>query len=129
MRVAEASVVQAAEPRAEAPSTNVGTLTFTNTTTGAGASCTPTLGFGFRMCTLPSSVSVAVGESYTVGSTGSVEIVRMDNPQRVLFPRVGTPTGELRAFQANPAPGTNAKDVPSLWAGPLSAHFPAPGDP
>jgi hypothetical protein len=112
-----------------ASGTDVGMLTMTNTSTGARASCTPTQGFGFRTCMLPTPVSVAVGESYTVASTGSVETMRMDNPQRLLFPRVGTATGELRAFQASPGSGTNAKDVPSLWAGPLSANFPAPGDP
>jgi len=49
----------------------------------------------------------------------------MDNAQRVMFPSVGTSEGELRAYQPEPAPGSNAKDVPSLWAGPLSANFPS----
>jgi hypothetical protein len=112
-----------------ASGTNVGALTITNTSTGAHASCTPPQGYGFRTCTLPTSIPVAVGESYTVASTGSVELMHMDNPQRILFPQVGTASGELRAFQANPAPGTNAKDVPNLWAGPLSTNFRAAGDP
>jgi MYXO-CTERM domain-containing protein len=111
-----------------ASGTNVGTLTFTNTSKGTSSSCTPTLGYGFRTCELASAISVALGEDYTVSSTGSVEIMRMDNPQRVMFPHVGTRTGELRAFQANPAPGTNAKDVPNLWAGPVSAQFPGAAD-
>jgi uncharacterized membrane protein YgcG len=111
-----------------ASGTNVGTLTFTNTSTNASSSCTPAQGYGFRTCTLPTPVSVAVGQSYTVRATGSVEIMRLDNPQRVMFPRVGTPNGELRWFQATAAPGTNAKDVPNLWAGPVSAHFPSAGD-
>jgi hypothetical protein len=110
------------------PGANVGTLTFTNTSTGASASCTPAQGYGFRKCTLPSPMSVAMGQDYRVSGTGSVEIMRMDNPQRVMFPRVGTRTGELRSFQTTPGPGTNAKDIPSLWAGPVSAQFPGAGD-
>jgi hypothetical protein len=111
-----------------ASGTSVGTLTLTNTTTGAHSSCTPPAGYGFRTCKLPVAVAVARGQSYQVSSTGSVEIMRMDNPQRLLFPRVGTANGELRAYQPNPAPGTNGKDVPSLWAGPLSANFPIAGE-
>ena len=111
-----------------ASGTNVGALTFTNTSTGGSASCTPSQGYGFRTCTLPSPMSVAVGQDYRVSSTGSVEIMRMDNPQRVMFPRVGTRTGELRSFQITAAPSTNAKDVPSLWAGPVSAQFPGAAD-
>jgi hypothetical protein len=102
----------------------VGTLTLTNTSTGARASCTPAPGYGFRRCTLPAPIDVAAGESYTVAATGAVEIMKMDRPQRVLFPAVGTADGLLRAYQPTPAPGTNARDVPSLWAGPLSAAFP-----
>jgi MYXO-CTERM domain-containing protein len=112
-----------------ASGTDVGTLTFTNTSTGATSSCTPAQGYGFRTCTLPTPMPVAVGQSYTVHATGSVEIMRLDNPQRIMFPRVGTPNGELRWFQPSAAPSTNAKDVPNLWAGPVSAHFPAAGDP
>jgi MYXO-CTERM domain-containing protein len=112
-----------------ASGTNVGTLTLTNTSKKTSSSCTPPQGYGFRTCTLPSGISVGVGESYTVSSTGSVEIMRLDNPQRLMFPRVGTPAGELRSFQASAAPGTNAKDVPSLWAGPVSANFPGAADP
>ena len=111
-----------------ASGTNVGTLTFTNTSKGTTSSCTPPQGYGFRTCTLATAISVGVGENYTVSSTGSVEIMRLDNPQRIMFLRVGTPTGELRSFQANAAPGTNAKDVPNLWAGPVSANFPGGGD-
>lgn len=107
-----------------AADTGVGTLTITNTTTGARRSCTPPVGYGFRRCTLPSPIEVAVGESYTVAATGAVEIMKMDRVQRVLFPDVGTDDGDLRAYQPTPAPGTNARDVPSLWAGPLSASFP-----
>jgi hypothetical protein len=111
-----------------ASGSNVGNLTFTNVTTGAQSSCTPLQGYGFRTCTLQSPVSVAPGESYSVRATGSVETMRMDNPQRIMFPGVGTTDGELRAYQSDPAPGTNAKDVPSLWAGPLSANFPTLGE-
>jgi hypothetical protein len=110
------------------PGASVGTLTFTNTSTGGSASCTAPQGYGFRTCALPTPMSVAVGQDYRVSSTGSVEIMRLDNPQRVMFPRVGTRTGELRSFQTTAAPGTNAKDVPSLWAGPVSANFPGGGD-
>jgi hypothetical protein len=107
-----------------AQAADVGTLTVQNTKTGVSSKCAPGAGYGFRTCALPSPVSVAVGEDYTVSCTGSVDVMKMDNPQRVLFPNVGTPNGELRAFQANPAQSTNAKDVPSLWAGPSSANFP-----
>jgi hypothetical protein len=107
---------------------NVGTLTFTNTSTGMKSSCTPAQGYGFRKCSLPTPVSVAVGQSYSVSCSGSVEVMELDNPQRLAFPRVGTTTGEIRTFQQSPASGTNAKDVPNLWAGPVSANFPAPGD-
>jgi hypothetical protein len=112
-----------------ASGTDVGTLTLTNTTTGEHGSCTPTKGYGFRKCALPTPVNVAVGQSYTVAGTGSVEVMRLDNPQRVMFPGVGTTAGELRMFQAKAGAATNAKDIPNLWAGPLSASFPAPGDP
>jgi len=54
--------------------------------------------------------------------------MELDNPQRLMFPAVGTSGGELRMFQAKPAPGTNAKDVPNLWAGPLSVNFPSASD-
>jgi hypothetical protein len=107
-----------------ASTTDVGTLTFTNLASGEQASCAPPQGYGFRTCALAEPVSIAEGESYSVSSTGSVEIMRMDKPQRVMFPTVGTANGDLRAYQADPAPGTNAKDVPSLWTGPLSASFP-----
>ncbi|WP_245591909.1 hypothetical protein [Cystobacter fuscus] len=106
-----------------ASGTNVGTLTIRNTSTGAQSSCTPSQGYGFRKCTVPTAVSVAVGQSYTVSSTGSVEIMKMDYSQRLLFPQVGTANGEFRAYQPTPASGTNARDVPSLWAGPLSPYF------
>lgn len=106
-----------------AANTGVGTLTIRNTATGAQSACTPSQGYGFRTCTLPSSVSVAVGQSYTVSATGAVEIMKMDYSQRLLFPQVGSTSGEFRAYQPNPAPGTNARDVPSLWAGPLSPYF------
>ena len=111
-----------------ASGTDVGTLAFTNLETGEYASCTPAEGYGFRTCALDAPVAVAKGQSYSISSTGSVEIMRMDNPQRILFPTVGTPDQDLCAHQAEPAPGTNAKDVPSLWAGPLSAQFPALDD-
>lgn len=107
-----------------ASTTDVGTLTLTNTASGASQSCLPTQGYGFRTCRLDAAVSVAKGESYSVSATGSVELMRMDNPQRLMFPSVGTAGADLPAYQAEPAPGTNAKDVPSLWAGPLSASFP-----
>jgi len=112
-----------------ASGTNVGTLTITNDTTGMKASCTPTTGYGFRKCTLSQALSVAVGQTYTVACTGSVEVMMLDNPQRTMFPTVGTTQGELRMFQKKAAPDTDAKDVPNLWAGPLSANFPAAGDP
>lgn len=111
-----------------ASGTNVGTLTIENSTTGAQASCTPAVGYGFRKCTLSSPVSVAVGQSYTVSCTGSVEVMELDNPQRLMFASVGTSNGELRMFQSTPAAGTNAKDVPNLWAGPLSANFATASD-
>ena len=46
-----------------------------------------------------------------------------DNPQRLLFPGVGTDDGEYPVYQPDAAPGTNERDVPSLWAGPLSTYF------
>jgi hypothetical protein len=107
----------------------VGALTLRNEDTGETASCTPSVGYGFRTCTLARPVMVAVGESYTVSSTGAVEIMRMDHPQRRLFPGVGSEDGELRAFQQHPAASTNEKDVPSLWAGPLSPLYPEPASP
>jgi hypothetical protein len=107
----------------------VGTLTIRNTDTGAEESCTPAAGYGFGRCVLPAAISVAVGESYEVRSTGSVEIMQLDYAQQNLFPGVGTADGELRTFQADPEPGTDAKDVPNLWAGPLSANFPTASDP
>ena len=112
-----------------ASTAGVGTLSIRNTATGAQASCTPAPGYGFRTCALSSPVAVAVGESYAVSATGAVEIMRMDRPQRLVFPSVGTASGELRAYQPTPAAGTNARDVPSIWAGPRSAQFPAPGEP
>jgi hypothetical protein len=112
-----------------ASGTDVGTLTITNESTGEHASCTPAKGYGFRKCALPAALAVGVGASYTVACTGSVEVMKLDNPQRLMFPGVGTTAGELRMFQQKPAAGSNAKDVPNLWAGPLSTNFPAPGDP
>jgi hypothetical protein len=108
---------------------DVGTLTVTNTTTGAKSSCTPTKGYGFRTCTLPQAIGVAVGQSFTVSGTGTVEVMEMDNPQRLLFPKVGTIAGEIRTFTPNPSGSVNAKDVPNLWAGPLSTNFKTAGDP
>jgi hypothetical protein len=102
---------------------DVGTLTLRNTDSGAQASCTPPRGYGFRTCTLATPVAVAVGEGYTVHGTGAVEILRLDHPQRVLFPGVGVDDGEWPVYQPDAAPGTNARDVPSLWAGPLSTYF------
>lgn len=107
----------------------VGTLTLTNTSTGERASCTPPQGYGLARCTLPQAITVARGDSYTIHATGAVEIMRMDRPQRVLFPGVGSADGELRGYQPNPAPGTNAKDLPSLWAGPVSENHPLEGEP
>jgi hypothetical protein len=103
---------------------SVGTLTITNTTSSATAACTPTSGYGFRTCTLDDAVHVGVGQSYSIRASGTVELMRLDRAQRSVFPAVGTAQGELRAFQPEPAPGTDAKDVPSVWAGPVSAHFP-----
>lgn len=100
----------------------VGTLKITNLDTGAEGTCRPTVGFGLRTCTLASGVAVAAGESFSVSATGSVEVMKMDGQQRSVFPAVGSSTsGPLRVFQSDPAPGTGAKDVPGLWAGPLSA--------
>ena len=107
-----------------ASGTDVGALTITNLATRDEASCTPDPGYGFRTCLLATPIAVKVGDSYAIDSTGSVELMRMDNAQRVMFPSVGTSEGELRAYQPEPAPGTNSKDVPSLWAGPLSANSP-----
>ena len=95
---------------------SVGTLTLTNTDTSASGACTPAPGYGFRTCKLAAALTVAVGESYTIRSSGSVELMRLDESQRTLFPDVGTTSGEHRAYQPGPAPGTDAKDVPSLWA-------------
>jgi hypothetical protein len=99
-----------------ASGTNVGTLSIKNESSGKTQSCTPSQGYGFRTCALPEALSVSVGESYTVSTSGSVEVMELDNPQRLMFPAVGTPQGELRMYQKNPAAGTNAKDVPNLWA-------------
>ncbi len=107
---------------------DVGKLTITNTTAGTVSACAPEPGYGFRMCTLPEPVTVAPGEDYSIHASGSVELMHMDQGQRVLFPGVGTPSSEHSAYQPEPAPGTNEKDVPSLWAGSLSAHFPAVGE-
>jgi hypothetical protein len=95
---------------------DVGTLTITNTATGASSACTPDPGYGFRTCALAQPVDVAVDESHALHASGSVELMRMDQAQRLLFPTVGTAQGEFRAFQPQPAAGTDAKDVPSLWA-------------
>ncbi|AUX40639.1 hypothetical protein SOCE26_020400 [Sorangium cellulosum] len=102
---------------------DVGTVTLTNTSTGQSSTCTPTTGYGFRTCTLATPVSVAVGDSYTVRASGTVALMKMDYQQRTVFSNVGTSTGELRWYQASPASGTNAKDVPSIWAGPHSAYY------
>jgi hypothetical protein len=112
-----------------ASGSNVGRLTIENEATGEQASCTPEAGYGFRKCTLAKAVPVAVGQSYTVSCTGSVEVMELDNPQRLMFPGVGTESGELRMFQPSAAAGTNAKDIPNLWAGPSSAQFPITRDP
>ncbi|WP_255991845.1 hypothetical protein [Chitinolyticbacter albus] len=106
-----------------ASGSNVGVLTLRNTSTGAQSSCTPSQGYGLRKCTLATPVSVAAGQSYTVQSSGSVELMKLDYSQQLLFPNVGTAGGEFRMYQASPAPGTKAKDVPNLWAGPLSAYY------
>ncbi|HEX2670885.1 MAG TPA: hypothetical protein VHM25_08435 [Polyangiaceae bacterium] len=103
-----------------ASGTNVGTLSIKNETTGKELSCTPPQGYGFRTCALPEPLSVGIGESYTVSTTGSVEVMELDNPQRLMFPGVGTAQGELRMYQKKPAAGTNAKDVPNLWAMPAN---------
>jgi hypothetical protein len=95
---------------------DVGTLTLTNTGTSAAASCTPPRGYGNRTCKLAAPVTIATGDSFTIHASGSVELLRLDESQRALFPDVGTETGEQRAYQPDPAPGTDAKDVPSLWA-------------
>lgn len=99
---------------------DVGTLTLTNTVTSASGSCTPGPGYGARTCRLAAPVAIGVGESYTIHASGSVELLRLDGSQRALFPEVGTGAGELRAYQPDPAPGTDARDVPSLWAGEFS---------
>jgi hypothetical protein len=101
-----------------ASGTNVGTLSIENEASGKMLSCTPTQGYGFRTCTLPQALNVSMGESYTVSTTGSVEVMELDNPQRLMFPAVGTHQGEIRMYQKSPAAGTNAKDVPNLWASP-----------
>ncbi|WP_245919540.1 hypothetical protein [Melittangium boletus] len=38
-----------------------------------------------------------------------------------------TPSQGHKWIKPNPAPGTNARDVPSLWAGPLSPYFDSRG--
>jgi hypothetical protein len=95
---------------------DVGTLTLTNTDTSASGSCTPPRGYGARTCRLAAAVAIAAGDSYTLHASGSVELMRLDESQRALFPDVGTNADEHRAYQPDPAPGTDAKDVPSLWA-------------
>lgn len=102
----------------------IGTLTLKNLDTGQQASCTPSQGYGFRKCTLPTAVHVATGQSYSIRATGTVELMKMDYSQRVLFPQVGTPGSDFPAYQPSPAPGTNKQDVPNLWAGPLSPFVP-----
>ncbi|WP_148716894.1 hypothetical protein [Chitinolyticbacter meiyuanensis] len=106
-----------------ASGSNVGALTLRNISTGAQSSCTPSLGYGLRKCTLAAPVTVAAGQSYTVQSSGSVELMKLDYSQQLLFPTAGTANGEFRMYQANLVPGTKAKDVPSLWAGPTSAYY------
>jgi hypothetical protein len=103
-----------------ASGTKVGTLTLTNTSTGASGSCTPPEGYGAQTCTLSPGVSVAVGQAYTIKSTGTVELMEMDASQRLQWPDVGTPTGRLPYYQ----PKGNNKDVPNIWAGPVSSNFP-----
>jgi hypothetical protein len=100
----------------EAP-LGVGTLTFT--AAGMAASCTAEPGYGFRTCQLDQPVELAAGESYSIHATGSVELMRLDQQQRSLFPTVGSAQSDLRASQPEPAPETHEQDVPSLWAGPL----------
>jgi hypothetical protein len=100
---------------------DVGILTL-STDGGEQASCVPERGYGFRTCLLPRAVAVAVGDGFTVSSTGSVEVMRLDQQQRLLF------GADVVAGQDQPGAGTNALDVPSLWAGPRSPHFPAAGE-
>jgi hypothetical protein len=111
-----------------ASGSNVGTLTLVNMDNGEQSSCTPEPGYGFRTCALLSAIDVAVGESYSVSSTGEVELMRMDAGQRTMFPSIGTGDDALSASQPDPGAGSNEKDVPSLWAGPTSAHFPDRND-
>jgi hypothetical protein len=82
----------------------VGSLSIENTSSGESAACTPAVGFGFCTCQLATPIHVAVGEDYTLRATGTVEVMEMDFSQRQLFPEAGF-------------------DLPSLWAGPLSAQF------
>lgn len=102
---------------------NVGKLTIRNSDTGQQASCTPSTGYGFRKCRLASPVLVSVGQSYTVSASGTVETMEMDWSQRQQFPEVGVSEGSHRYFQAIPGSGTGAKDVPNIWAGPMSPYF------
>lgn len=101
---------------------SVGTLTLS--AAGTTTSCTPEPGYGFRTCQLDRAIDVAAGESYAIHATGSVELLRLDQQQRALFPEVGSAESDLRASQPAPAPGTHEQDVPSLWAGPVSAPLP-----
>jgi hypothetical protein len=96
-------------------SPGVGTLTLT--AAGRTASCTPEPGYGFRTCRLAEPVAVGEGDGYSVHASGSVELMRMDQQQRSLFPTVGSAESDLCASQPEPAPGTHVQDVPSLWAG------------
>jgi hypothetical protein len=107
---------------------NVGTLTITNTSSGEQSSCTPSVGYGFRKCTLALPINVYQGQMYTVRASGTVELMKMDYSQRLLFPDVGTANGDLRAYQPTPASGTNKQDVPNIWAGPFSAQYPLPNE-
>lgn len=104
-----------------AGNSGVGTLTIKNLSSGAEGTCVPASGYGLRRCKLARSVRVSVGESYSVTTTGSVEVMEMDAAQRGQFPAVGSSAGTLTAYQPRPAPNTGNKDVPNLWAGPLSA--------
>ncbi|VUD68750.1 Development-specific protein S [Thalassocella blandensis] len=102
---------------------NVGKLTIRNITTGESGTCTPPLGYGFRTCDLNAPIRVNAGDNYSITASGSVETMEMDWSQRQMFPAVGTANGDHPIMQDNPGAGTGSKDVPSVWAGPLSAYF------
>ncbi len=95
---------------------SVGILSLKNLTTGEEASCSPSLGYGKRSCELSQPMELEEGDAYSVHASGTVDVMKMDYAQRVLFPEVGNETSLFASYQVDPKPGTSVKDVPNLWA-------------